>query len=174
MEFPIFIGQDCVEMEPWSRFIYKASRGSVDAVIFPWVELTFVAERLGKGTEEVGEATTEEVDHELARLIPAELPFESLDDFLHHLHQWKCMPIVVQTRREPFHEREYYADLWSKSLKVDENELTFDAAAYCFSHWSWTQYRLLSEIEDQANFNSQDVVAAMLFLITGRELSQTK
>ena len=172
MEFPIFIYRDFTEMGSWSRFIYKASRGSVDAVILPWAELTFVAERLGKSTEEVGQQTTEEVDHELARLIPAEQPFESLDDFLHHLHQWECMPVVMQTRRDPFHGRDYYASLWSRSLKVDEVELTYDAAAYCINHWTWAEYRLFSEIEDPAAYNSQDVVASMLFLITARQFSQ--
>ena len=175
MEFPIVIYQLRPQMETWARFIYKASRGSDDAnYLLNLANLTFVAEHLGKNTDDLNEITVEVFEDELARLIPAELPFRGLKDFLLRLHQWGCISASVQTRIEPFHERGFYADLWSKSLKVDETELTYDAAAHCFNHWSLTEYSLLTEATHQADYNSQDVVAAMLFLITGRELSRAE
>lgn len=127
-----------------------------------------------KGYRRSGERITEKVDQELAKLIPGEQPIENLNELLNLLHLWGCISVGIQTRRDPFHDRDFYSKLWGKSLKVDEIGVTFDAAAPCLNHWSWTLYRLLREVKDYASFNSQDVVAAILFLIVGRELTQTK
>lgn len=175
MEFPIYTEQDYTEMEAWSRFIYKASRGSYKAVeVRAMAEATFVAEWLKRGTNEEWEKTTDEFENDLRQFLGLTSPFEHLNDFLRHLRQWNCLPTLIPMREEPFHPHEYYANLWSKSLKVDEVELTYDAAAYCINHWTWADYRLLSEIEDQAAYNSQDVAASMLFLITARQFPQKK
>jgi hypothetical protein len=156
--------------ETWSRFLYKASIGSYKAPdMLTRAEMSFVAEKTGKDIEKL---MPEEIDTVLQAMIPAECPFENMDDWLQQVKDWRCLPTSAKKRETPFHPREYYKHIWSKPHRAVESELAYDAATHCFHNWLFSEFKRLSEIEDEYAYNSHDVVAAMLFLITGRELSR--
>jgi DNA-binding PadR family transcriptional regulator len=67
--------------------------------------MSFVAEKTGKDIEKL---MSEDIDTALQAMIPAECPFGSMDDWLHQLKDWGCVPISEQKRETPFHPREYY------------------------------------------------------------------
>lgn len=172
MEFPIYIHADLIETTTWTRFIEKASKGSHKAVeILRMAEIAFLAERLGKVTEQIWQLPEPELDALLQKFILLESPFEHPDRLFQFLHHEDCLKTPVLQRQEQFYPREFYADLWRKSLQVEHDKLVHDAALHCAKNWSWSEYRQLSEVEEEANYNSQDIVAAMLFLIISRQSS---
>lgn len=72
----------------------------------------------------------------------------------------------------PHRAREEYRNLHARGVRVDEGELLHDALLHCQGAWSIEEYvRLDRSITDDRNYNSLDVVAAMILLVVaGAEL----
>lgn len=146
----------------WERFIYKAAKGSYKASEWlSWGEAEFAARKIGILYEDLSLA---DLKHTLNKSLLPKLPFNTLDEFLIYLSTIGLGNVTSKDR--PFHEHDFYTGLWGRK-EVDTAQLLHDSARFCFQNWSIATYWQLmdSETTTALQYNSQDVVSAMLFLV---------
>lgn len=151
------------DYETWERFIYKAAKGSYKAKEwFGEAEVIF-AERK---TKIYWEYVSNDLEKILIENILPELPYKTFDEFLSHLLEIGCLEKIISNNNMPFNERDFYAGLWGQEA-VDTSHLMHDSALFCFHNWSISTYFQLQGRmwRSGLQYNSQDTVAAMLFIV---------
>ena len=126
--------------------------------------LLALAHRLG-GTALIAEAPAEECDRAITGALPEVAPFVDAQEFLDALVECGCLERRFPALPEPLQARSEYAALWGRGSGVAPHALVHDAALWCQQHWSRDEFvRLIQSVgEHQADYNSLDAVAAMLF-----------
>lgn len=146
----------------WQRFLEKAAKGSVEAVeMLSQAELALLEQRAGVDLErDTG------WEQSLAAIVPAR-PFETLRDLLDLLWDSGYLPSPLADTTGPFLGREAYSALWARRTTVKPVWLVHDAALHCWGKWGGAGFvRLTDEAYTKGGeYNSQDAVAAMLFLL---------
>ena len=145
----------------WPDFIRKASKGSHKAAECVIQADLAVAKRLG-GRPLVEEADASDYDTVMGHALPDSPPFDSVQQLLDEAYANG----LLTARSEPFRDHAHYERLWSRGHEVDPAQLLHDAALWCYQHWNGTTFRrLMGRVETaQLTYNSQDVVACMLYL----------
>jgi hypothetical protein len=162
MDLPWTIPQYADRPESWERFLYKASTGSYKAVnIMQSARFAIVAHIEGESCIET--ASGEAFDQALMRTVP----IISLQEWLDILYRSGHLDIPMTARTQPFHARSYYQALWRRHIAVSSHRLLHDAAFYCsLAQQQEELTHLCNRVsEEYSDYNSQDVVAAMLFLL---------
>lgn len=151
----------------WSDFLHKATKGSHKAAEWLLQADLAVAECLG-GRSLIEQADAMDYNKVLLDALPHTPPFDSVQELLSEAYTAGPLRTYLIVRDEPFHDRAYYDQLWNRREAVSSSQLLHDAAYSCHQQWNGATFRrLIAGIETaQLTYNSQDVVAGMLYLST--------
>lgn len=162
MEIPVYVSKNGEKKETisWDYFITKAAKGAWDAS----EELALAADTLiaTKMNRETGWGWN---GAEMAQVLGeclGERP-RLFQDFLRQLIGLECLPEGMQSSGQAFHAHEKYEHLWGCSWQPLHDELTHDAALYCFENWLLSSFMKLWETYSADN--AQDLVALMLLIV---------
>jgi hypothetical protein len=149
----------------WPDFFRKATSGSYKAAEWLIQADLAAAERLG-GRPLVEEADAMDYHEVLRRALPPHPPFGSVQRLLSEAHATGLLRTYLIARSEPFHDRAHYGQLWNREDAVNPAQLLHDAAHSCCQRWDGPAFRRLIDHAETAQlaYNSQDVVAGMLYL----------
>jgi len=148
----------------WVEFLRKAASGSVKAADWLSSADMAIAERLG-GRRLVDEAQLSEHEDVMSRALPDTPPFRDVPTLL-AAARGDRVPAGVAVRATPYHPHVHYDRLWERKVDVVPAVLLHDAASFCLGRWDRTAFReVVNRAGDAgAGYNSQDAVAAMLYL----------
>jgi hypothetical protein len=146
MDLPQQIPQLDDDSQAWARFIEKAAKGSTKAAeMLTLAKFAVIAEKSGKRLHET----------------------EPLPKYLAFISDLQLARWPATKREKPLNTRAFYDSLWKHGKSVDPAELTDDALIHLRENWSMKEYvRLKARIDESGpDYNSQDVVAAMILLL---------
>jgi hypothetical protein len=175
---PFLDSYDEIEFDSvsWSRFVYKASRGSDKAT--KWLRRACSAVVAGEHGPQALDDPSVEFDRLLAAPLPDSLPFATWQDLEGCLRRSGYLSSTFKVPADGgCASRSSYDARWSKLTESDFlldyssqhriDCLVHDAALHCFHHWSRAEFLgALKRVDTNGlAYNSLDAVSAMLFLI---------
>lgn len=157
----------------WHHFLGEAAKGTFRAIeIFTQAEYGLVAHQTGKRHHL--ESAMNIYLHELNGLLLSQPPFPSFEACWRVVEQAGYLPQPLAPSSTPYHPYRFYDDLFIRGVGVAGAELLHDALQHCYRGWTLRAYYDLRErlgvlTEENlytVHYNSQDLVAAMLYLLT--------
>lgn len=149
--------------ESWQRFLANAARGSQKALeMLRLAEQAFLKDSAGK--LEPKNLKLDQYYLLLTDSLPIAPPLPTVEEFVSIAG---CNPIALSD--QPIHDRRFYDCLWHRAQEVSVSDLVFDAVSHCLRTWNPAEYRMLSEAVGYKfpDYNSRDIVAAMVYLFCG-------
>jgi|GEM_PF-3728110 hypothetical protein len=150
--------------ESWDRFLDKAAKGSAYAFdMLTQADLAYMASLTGDPTapqsQDLGDYARLLQTHFTEFTKPA-----TPDDLSREIQSAQWLSVKPRLPLSPQRPHEKYNALWADGRTVPLVDLVNDSIIHC--HTSWSAKWLLNVInnEDSMNYNSVNVVAAMLML----------
>lgn len=144
----------------------KTASGSALAESY-LVEAQAVIMSLIKGTDYGDVWTDDEEITAFKKMLGNMPPDANFSLFLQRLYNMGILEKPITNHGKPFHAREQYNHATHGNFQINVDELTHDAALYCFHNWNTETYKTLWNEKDTGGifyFNAQDVTAIMLFI----------
>lgn len=152
------------ESEDWNRFLYKAAKGSVKATdVLSYAEMAYMAALTG---DPKAPETLQLSDYH-STLRDYFATFDRPDSAQHLAEAIDCnnwFAIKLRGQLAAPKEAGTYSALWSRGRTVSEHTLLNDSICQCHSSWSADWLIQVIDGETSLDFNSLNVVAAMLLL----------
>jgi len=161
MEIPVNVrkGGKKIETTSWDHIMHYVCTGSMYASDDMALALEALV-ALKKGTESGWAWDEAEIPQLLSECV-GERP-RLFEEFLKQLVGYGLLPQDAQNRGRAFHSHEEYENLWGR-WQAPPDELTHDAALYCFENWSLSAFTQLWETFSW--HNAQDLVVLLLRII---------
>ena len=148
----------------WYHFIYKAAKGSCKArESLSHADMAYMAALTGNPNAPAELQLTEYgawLRQRFPESPPASSPLE-LFEFAQSCNWFPVRAGPTYTRRNT---NEHYKSLWRRNVAVPVDTLVGDALIQCVEVWSSDWLRNVLDSEDYLDYNSENVVTAMLML----------
>jgi hypothetical protein len=150
--------------ESWDRFLYKAAKGSSKASdILQHANCAYMASLTGdkEAPSRLDLAIYSQMLHTHFAMTSKPQSYELLCD---QVHSAKWIAIRSNLSQQPHKRDVEYAALWSRNHTTPQVCLFHDALIRCYDCWSVDWLERILDKESGCDYNSLNVVAAMILL----------
>ena len=149
--------------EKWSRFLYKATRGSGKATdILSYSSMAYMIDLTGNPESPL---TMDLTDYQelFCSSFPSSPPFQSSQEVIAFGAENGWFEHSFVANQHLFHRHEFYSGVWDRKLELNWIELVNDSVLFCLDNWTPDKAMECSDVL-VFDYNSQSIVSGMLYL----------